>query len=634
VEQEAAGVDTSSYVQLAREVLGGNVALGPGLYYLSPLYVYFLAFVLRVSDSFTVARALQAALGTVAVGCLFLTTREWFGPRAAWMSAGLAALTGLFTFYEVLLLQASLDTFLTAAALTCLTFALTRDNGSRRGWPLLAGFVFAVDGLNRPNMLLAVAGVVMALLLARHVRVSVWVAAGLLVGLAPVVIRNVVVSHQAALASSQGGLNFYIGNHASATGQYVEVPGVRANVEGQAEDTRRVAETALGRSLSDAQVSDYFTGLALSWIRGHAADAAALFARKMALVFNARHQWLDFSYPYYAWDLDTVLKGLIVGPWLIIPLGLAGLVVAWPDGRRTEYLAWASFVPWYGIAVAVFFVAERYRLPLLVALCIPAGAAVDRIIRAFATGQWRSLMVVASVLVPAAVVASWTFQLNDGRFDERLRLAKALMNKAQYAEAVTELTQALQIDPAHTVAEFTLGIALVSDGRAGEGIPHIRHAVDAGVPIPGARYVLVRAMHAAGDDAGAARLLRTLYPDRAEDADSCFQVGLLALDVDTPDVAERYLRQAIAQRPKWGIARQRLGVALIAEGRHGEAASELRSAIDLGAAGPVSYANLAYCEAMLGHIAEAQRLAQITLQLDPGYDMTPLQALFGRDRVK
>ena len=41
------------------------------------------------------------------------------GERAGWISAVLAACTGLFTLYEVLIIQSSVDVFFTAAALCC-----------------------------------------------------------------------------------------------------------------------------------------------------------------------------------------------------------------------------------------------------------------------------------------------------------------------------------------------------------------------------------------------------------------------------------------------------------------------------------------------------------------------------------
>src|SRR5262249_16062142 len=97
---------------------------GPGLYFVSPLYIYFLAGILAIAHSYTFVRIVQIALGTGTVLCVFVMARVWFGEIAAWAAAVLAALTGLFTFFELLIQQSSIDGFLTAAALVCLTFAL------------------------------------------------------------------------------------------------------------------------------------------------------------------------------------------------------------------------------------------------------------------------------------------------------------------------------------------------------------------------------------------------------------------------------------------------------------------------------------------------------------------------------
>ena len=614
--QPEGDLDPAAYVQLARRVLEGDIALGPGLYYLSPLYIYFLAATLWVADSFTWVRLMQIALGTAAVGCIFATARDWFGRRAAWVAAGLAALTGVFTFYEILILQAALDAFLTAAALMFLTKALLdlpSEGGSHvisprtsspmrhrvasarrrvasafRRKELLAGVFFGLQVLNRPNVLVAVAGVTLSLLVFRRARIAAVLVAGVLVAIAPVVLRNALVSRQFALVSSQGGLNFYIGNNEAATGQYVAVPGVRANIDGQSGDTRRVAEQAAGRPLTDAEVSSHFTGLAMTWMREHPASAARLFVRKLALVFNARHQWLDFSYPYYARDSGSLLGLLFVGPWLLVPLGLVGIALGLrpPSPRRgcgvtdeirhRAYLVWASFVPCYALGVALFYVAERYRLPIFVPLCVAAGGAVERIAQLLVSAtpsrppasapatdpalrRGRSaLMLPGLVFIAGCVLTGWPFHLDEGRFEERLRLSKVLMNRGDYGTAVMELEKAHAIDPAHTVTEFSLGMALTANGRAEEGIAHIRRAVDAGVEIDGARYALVGAMLSSGDTAGAAALLRTFSPAASDGADSCYQVGLLALDASAPEVAVRYLTRALSLRPGWPEAMQAL----------------------------------------------------------------------------
>src|SRR3954469_17816802 len=70
--QPDSGLDTSAYVDLANAVRHGNLGLGPGLYYLSPFYIYFLAAALTLLKSFTAIRILQVTLGTASVAFVFL----------------------------------------------------------------------------------------------------------------------------------------------------------------------------------------------------------------------------------------------------------------------------------------------------------------------------------------------------------------------------------------------------------------------------------------------------------------------------------------------------------------------------------------------------------------------------------
>jgi hypothetical protein len=113
--QPDAGLDTTAYVGLADRVLAGDIGLGPGLYFLSPLYIYFLAAVLAIGHSFTAVRLVQIALGTGAVALVFITAEQWFDRRRF---AAALTLTGS-SFYESLFLQTALDPFLTAAHWVC-----------------------------------------------------------------------------------------------------------------------------------------------------------------------------------------------------------------------------------------------------------------------------------------------------------------------------------------------------------------------------------------------------------------------------------------------------------------------------------------------------------------------------------
>lgn len=648
--QPSTGLDTSAYVDLAKRVVDGDLALGPGLYYVSPLYIYFLALVYGATESFTAARVLQAAPGTLAVLLIFLTAREWFGRRAAWMAMVLAALTGVITWYEGLILQASLDVVLTAAALWLMTLALRRD---RPRFYLAAGFVFGVASLNRPNLFLSALCLVMLLLATRRFRPGVLLLAGVIAGLAPVTLRNIIVADQWSLVSSHGGINFYIGNGEGATGYFHAVPGMRSTVDGLALDARRVAETARGRRLSDAEVSAYYSDLTWAWIRSHPGDWVRLLIRKTYGLFNAAHVSIPFSYTFYAFDAGTLLRFCVAGPWLLIPLGVFGLVRAAPRPLNRDYLVWVSFVPSYAASVILFFITERYKLPLYVPLAIGAGAALDLLIREFQSRRMRPLLTNLAVVAVLFAAANWPLHLDDGRYEERLRMAEVLAGRGEVAEAerwtamalkgpldpatahdrvggqflnsntpaaaIPHLQETNQLRPGDARIEYLLGRALLIDDRPSEAVPHLRKAIEHRVDAPLAGYDLAVALEESGDPAGAAKALSAVEPPPDATVDVWLQLGKRAGSVNAPDVAERFFRRAVAIAPDNARAHHLLGLDLLVLQRYEEAAHEFETAARLDPRNAESLATLAYCEERLSRHAEARRHAEAALALDPSH---------------
>jgi tetratricopeptide (TPR) repeat protein len=674
--QPEAGIETAVYAQLARQIVAGNWSLGPGLYLVSPLYIYFLAAIVAVTDSFTAVRVVQVLLGTAAIGCSFVAAREWFGRRAAWFAAILAAMTGLFTFYEVLLLPSALDPFLTAAGLAALALAFSRASqlASRASsaWFVAAGVAFGAQTLNRPNVLVP-ALVIVVLLAVYHLRIradvnaggrlrrlnaALSMAAGLAIALGPVMVRNISVAGYWSPVSSPAGVNFYIGNNAEADGTYHNVPGITTDIQGQQEDARRVAEQNTGRKLDDGEVSAYFYGLGWSWIRLHPGDAARLFARKLLYIFCASHISPTYSYPFYAYDAKTLLGFLVAGPWLLLPLGLVGLAlgIAHSRARRTEYLIWASFVPVYAVSLAIFFVTERFRVPLLVPLCVGAGAALDYALDAIEYRRFR-VRVEAAGLV-ALIVLAWLtnrpMRADDGRAEERTRMAEAMVAAERFDEAeywVTEaerihrhpgllhfrvgrlllahnkpgtalnhFQRARQIDPSVPVADYAIGQALMDANRPKEAIPHLEAALRAGVQADLAGFDLARARAAIGDRAGALQVLQSVKPENPDDSQAWTMLGEFARQLDAASLAAAFFGQAVRLEPRAPKIRQDLGHALATMGRYPEAIVQFEQAVALDSSDPAAHLNLAVAYAEAGRKADARKQAQEALRLKPDYN--------------
>lgn len=581
--QPNAGLDTTAYAELAQRVIAGDWGLGPGLYFVSPLYIYFLAIAKGISGSYTAVRLLQVVLGTAGIAAIFATAREWFGTRAAWIAAILAAFTGLFTFYEALILQTSLDVFLTSTALLSLTLALKRHD---HRWLLATGLIFGIQTMNRPNIAIAAAGLVVVMLVLRRWRPALILAAGVLVGLSPAVGRNLVVSHQFSLLSSHGGLNFYIGNHEGADGFYQIVPGITPSIKGQQEDTRRVAERALGHAVTDAQASAYFEDLSISWMTAHPADAFVLMLKKFALVFHAQHIALPYSYPFYQYDVPTWLRFYVIGPWLLVPLGLVGLIFFAPRRARADFIVWAAFVPSYAAAVALFFMSERYRLPLLVPLVVGAGGALDALIQHVTSREFRAVVAPIAVGVVVGVLVNTHTTANDGRFAEGVRMAHQLVLTGRFDEAEAWVDR-----------------------------------LEATTPLKGAVHASVARQYLlAQQPERALAHLKTSLSSRSSQ-DDWLTTGRLTAELAAADAAESFFRHAVEMDGNVADARQQYGLNLLVLNRFNDAAGELAEAVRLDPRNAASLSHLAYAEARLSRLPEARQHLAAALAIDPGDPM-------------
>lgn len=593
--QPEAGLDTTAYADLARRVVAGDWGLGPGLYYVSPLYIYVLAAGLAVTDSFTAMRVLQVLAGTLAVGGLWLMTRAWSTTRAAWIAAVLAAGTGLITFYEVLILQASIDIALTTAVLLALTRAVRthmRGRGATAWW-IVTGVALGVANLNRPNLAVAAGGLVLVtLVLTRAWRPAAWLVVGLAVSAAPITARNVMVAGQWSPVSSHGGLNFYIGNHDAATGFYREIPGITPDITGQRRDTQAVAEAALGRAVTESDASAYFVNRAFAWITDHPGQALWLFLRKLGFTFNAHHVALPHSYPFYVYDVPTALRFYVVGPWLLIPLGLVGLGVLigqTPPAQRRAVLIWVSFVPASATSVAIFFVAERYRLPLLVPLCVGSGVALDALATAIGARQWRALLIpgVAGIVLFGA--SQWNPGLSDGRWDEGIRMTQRLVILKRHEEVDAWIARLAATSPQPGLPEYHAGLQYLVEKDWTRAILHLTTAQQLD-PAPSPSRVRVdralgQALLGAGRSAATPADAEPFFRRGAEllpdDAGARLQYGLNLLLLSRPEAAAEQLTEAVRLDPRDADAHAHLALAFLSLGRTGDARTHATRALAL-----------------------------------------------------
>jgi tetratricopeptide (TPR) repeat protein len=667
--QPAGELDGAYYKHFADMVAGGDIWLSspqsflgqsPAAFFLSPLYVYFLALCLSVSGgALETARVVQLVLGTGAVLLIALSTRRWFGTRAAWIGGALAALCGIFTFYEVLILPAALEPFLTALDLYLIGRAVdSAESSAGRNlssgvarWAL-AGAAMGLHALNNPVMLVVYVGIAIGVLfVGRDFSLAVrpelkfrptYVAAAFvlaaLVVIAPVTIRNYAVAGRFALITSNVGLNVLAGNGEEATGVFARAADVVPNIS--------------GRWLSSGQSGAYWKQ-SFSWMSEHPHAAVRLLVKKTWYALSASFITLNHSFPFFARDLKGPLTFLVAGPALIVPLGLVGLIFCGP--RRRGYRLWAAYVPLSIAATVALYVAARFRLPYQVALAGAAGGAISFAIDRLRERNARALAVPAAVGAALALVVLWPTRLEDGRAEEAIRMGLVELQTGRVAEGEAWVQRGLARGASPGLVHVRVGQVYETQSRPAEAITHYRQALVTDPKEPTIHFVLGRALMASGDMSAAIRELAGARVGQQQDAASRLLVIALAKSNRQQEVntvirdldpkrwnadQARQFAAAIAEAgrvdlsiPAWQRAAEltgnvrdyeRLGLAWAMVGRGTEALAALEHAVKIDNSIAAVRHNYGAALAAAGRYLEARAEAEAALKIDPDYQPAKL----------
>ncbi|HEX6862291.1 MAG TPA: tetratricopeptide repeat protein, partial [Thermoanaerobaculia bacterium] len=215
--------------------------------------------------------------------------------------------------------------------------------------------------------------------------------------LLPVMLRNGLVGGDFLPTTFQGGTNFYIGNNPQADGTYQPiVPGKQIPALERKEPVR-VAEQAMGRKLSPAEVSRFWLDRSLAWAASHPGDFLKLQIRKLGM-FWSWYEWPDAVDYYYVKTLSPVLRLPLLEFGGVTILALAGLFFL--RRRPGPFAPALLFALGWMLSTVIFFLFSRYRLPVVPSLLLLAGVAVAELSRRRRGGALAVLGLVA-LAVPA-----------------------------------------------------------------------------------------------------------------------------------------------------------------------------------------------------------------------------------------
>ncbi|HEX4959929.1 MAG TPA: glycosyltransferase family 39 protein [Thermoanaerobaculia bacterium] len=400
-------MDSQEYDRWAQEIASGDW-LGSQVFFQAPLYPYLLAGLYTLfGRSLDAVYLLQIALAVAGCYALYRAGREMASEGVGLGAALLAVVYGPFLFYDAQLLKES-----PAVAVTCFllwTLATARSRPGVGCW-LGAGLLLGVLALLRENALLLVP-FLLPLAWSREgrgralLRRGGALVAGLLLALLPVALRNGFVGGDFLPTTSQGGVNFYIGNNPQADGTYQPiVPGKQIPALERREPVR-IAEQAAGRRLTAGEVSRYWLGRSLAWARQAPGAFLRLQVRKLGM-FWSWYEWPDAVDYYYVKTRSAVLRLPLLEFGGAVLLALAGLVLA--RRRLAPFAPALLFALGWMLSTVVFFLFSRYRLPAVPPLLVFGGVTLDRLAEAWQSAHRKraaglAAIVLAALLLPRAM---------------------------------------------------------------------------------------------------------------------------------------------------------------------------------------------------------------------------------------
>jgi len=464
-------VDSDTYHRQALDILRHGW-VGEKAFWQAPLYPCFLALCYHfITVKFFDIRVIQAALAAINGVLLYHVGRRMIGRGVGIGAAVAAAFYGPLIYYDGEMLAPVL------IVTTYLLLALALDRALKEGpgrWWVLSGVLVGLAALAHGLALVILLLVCAYAIFGRQTRprpgskrflAAALLVLGALVIIAPVTIRNRLVSGEWVLISYNGPINLYIGNHPD----YDKMVGLRPGLEWG----------TLARSLNQEGISTigdssrYFTQGALRNMREHPLAVARVWLKKLFLFFNADE--LKRDYPIYPvrdysrlmwatlwkWRGPGGLIGLGFPFGVVLPLAAVGW---WALRRRGVRLpAVEMIVAGHFLANMMFFICSRYRIPLAPFFLLYAAAAVQ-----WAIGErlWEARAMRLNGTPLVAALAIFLFS------NARLTPMKNLSDQSEYEfhlgyvcqmtrkpnEALECYLAALRADPELTEAHFFLGI--------------------------------------------------------------------------------------------------------------------------------------------------------------------------------
>ncbi len=376
----------------------------------------------------------NAFLMSVSAALMYLLGKNLFNKKTGFFSAIIFIFCGPLLFYSGLTMKTISAIFFLCASLYFLERSLKTKQPI---FLLLLSTSLALLILERNNFLLE-APLVLLIAFIKPVSKSLIIKRLICLitpGLLIVFLFNSIFNQ--AHSTSPIGVNFYIGNSIKSSGAYIRLaPEVHDDLIGSHQDPILFAEKALNQELSNAEANIYWLKRTLDDITSNPVHFTKITARKVLMLLSRDVPGSPEQFALWRWQ-DPILSLAIFDHGLILALAIIGVFLAKRSASH-EYIKIFMLIPLiYSITVVLFFVIERYRFPVMIALIPFAGFTLSTVLNHIYSKLSATIVLTAIALYGTSLLLNNINPIGPGwsAYPTKKRvelLNKATLNKFSY----------------------------------------------------------------------------------------------------------------------------------------------------------------------------------------------------------
>ena len=472
-----ANTDEAFYIDYARALISGKHYVYDN--FMDPMLSWLLVLPMSLTDNLYLARFGMLLLDSVNAVLMYALCLMYTRNRLAACVCGvLYALYSMTLTYSVFLTKVTPVITLLLLIVYCFFYAIR--NKQKWGF-LLAGFASALLFFLGAGFLLLILAYVILLFFFRECRQGAfWYLAGIVVMLTTCLLTCRIIDPQKSLMPTNGGIVFYIANHAdNPWGTHYHPAFVKeATPTGIYHAFREEAQHRDATIITDQQVSLYWYKQTLNENLQQPGMALQRLLHKWLLLMSNDEISQNYYLPYIR---QETLKGMpLPGFALVLGFGLTGLLLLARRDIYTLLLVMPIAVTF--LIGSLFFVSSRMRLPMVPFLVI--GVSLW-----FSVNYFTNYHVKALVLALLLVFASYGIQLFTTKPPSpysKYALAVTMVHARMFNEADVLLDQALK---EKRVGKYLALKALVKSyqGKCTEALPLYDEALELDASLTEAR---------------------------------------------------------------------------------------------------------------------------------------------------